>query len=264
MNRDTFIFRKERELCYNIFMIYITGDPHAKFDNVREFCKVHETSREDIMIVLGDIAVNSSTEERNRQKKEELSQIPVTFFCIHGNHDRRPGTISSYSLSEWRGGKVWKEEDFPNILFAKDAEEFDFDGTKAVVIGGAYSPNKEARIKAGKRWFADEQPSEEIKQEFEAKLKELNWKVDVVLSHTVPLKYKPADLFQAEEGKGAAASESSGNKQETIDESTEEWLDMIEEKLDYQWWYAGHFHTERTVDKVQIMFKNIEPFEVTK
>ena len=31
------------------------------------------------------------------------------------------------------------EDDFPNLLFAKDGEIFDLEGHKAIVLGGAYS-----------------------------------------------------------------------------------------------------------------------------
>ena len=47
-----------------------------------------------------------------------------------------------YKLQEWNGGKVWVEEAYPNILFAKDGEIYDIAGMKTIVIGGAYSVDK--------------------------------------------------------------------------------------------------------------------------
>ena len=70
----------------------------------------------------------------------------------------------------------------------------------------------------------------------------------MVLSHTVPYDYRPVDLFL------------SMIDQSTVDESTELWLGEIEKKLDYKWWYAGHYHTSRVRDKFQIMFEDIEEF----
>ena len=47
-----------------------------------------------------------------------------------------------------------------------------------------------------------------------------------------------------------------------VDDSTEKWLDKIENKLNYKKWYAGHFHTEKKVnDKFQFLFKNVLKFE---
>ena len=40
----------------------------------------------------------------------------------------------------------------------------------------------------------------------------------------------------------------------------EEWLDGIEDRLDYQKWYCGHYHTVKKVDRVEIMFENTEEF----
>ena len=41
---------------------------------------------------------------------------------------------------------VWVEDKYPNLLFAKDGEVYDFDGYKCLVIGGAYSVDKYWRI----------------------------------------------------------------------------------------------------------------------
>ena len=229
-------------------MIYITGDTHGDFQRIDDFCRRMVTSKDDIMIILGDAGVNFSGGEKDRLKKEWISALPITVFCIHGNHEMRPATIPSYKTTTWHGGTVWVEEEYSNILFAKDGEVFDFDGKKCIVIGGAYSVDKPWRLMYGYPWFADEQPSDEIKAEVEAKLAELDWKIDIVLSHTLPFEYMPMDLFIK------------GIDQSTVDNSTEDWLSDIEAKLSYKWWYAGHYHTSRITEKVQIMFEDIAEF----
>lgn len=75
-----------------------------------------------------------------------------------------------YKLQEWNGGKVWVEEAYPNILFAKDGEIYDIAGMKTIVIGGAYSVDKFYRLSKGYNWFEDEQPSDEIKAYVEKQL----------------------------------------------------------------------------------------------
>ena len=99
-------------------------------------------------------------------------------------------------------------------------------------------------------WWPDEQPSDEIKRAVEKRLDKENWKVDVVLSHTVPLKYEPVEVFLP------------AVDQSTVDKSTEQWLDGIEDRLDYKKWYCGHFHTEKTVKKVRLMYHDIIRFVV--
>lgn len=81
----------------------------------------------------------------------------------------------------------------------------------------------------------DEQPSAEIKADVEQQLDKLGWKVDVVLSHTTPLKYEPVEVFLK------------GIDQSKVDKST-----VI--------WHCGYYHTEKTIDRIEIMFENFDEF----
>ncbi len=141
------------------------------------------------------------------------------------------------------------EDAYPNLLFAKDGEVYDLDGKQALVIGGAYSVDKYYRLSRGWGWWADEQPSPEIKARVEASIEQMGWKVDIVLSHTTPLKYEPVEVFLPD------------IDQSKVDKSTEEWLDSIEERLDYKKWYCGHYHTEKKIDRLQIMFNDYAALE---
>lgn len=142
-------------------MIYITGDCHGEFAKIRRFCMEMETTREDIMIILGDAGINISNGLKNLRKKQMLSQLPITLFCIHGNHEMRPTRVvqvdqwggrtdrKAYRLRDWHGGRVYVESAFPSILFARDGEVYDLDGTAALVVGGDYSPDKPMRLARG-------------------------------------------------------------------------------------------------------------------
>ncbi len=227
-------------------MIYITGDTHSDFGRYKDFSKRIHPTQDDMVIILGDAGLNYSGDEKDKDKKTYVSQFPFTTFCIHGNHEMRPATIPSYETKEYRGGLVWYEPEFPNILFAKDGEVYDLDGRAAIVIGGAYSVDKHLRLAYGYRWFEDEQPSDEIKAEVESRLEGLDYKVDIVLSHTCPYKYMPKE--------GAMADLDLSR----VDTGTEEWLDQIEERLDYQKWYCGHYHISKEIDKLQFMFDDFD------
>ena len=231
-------------------MIYITGDTHARFERVELFCKENNTSKDDILIILGDAGLNYYCNKRDTKLKEYVSSLPIIIFSIHGNHEERPFNIDSYKLLDFCGGKVWIEDEFPNLLFAKDGEVYDFNGISTLVVGGAYSVDKFYRQMMGYMWFKDEQPSEEIKREVENKLNSVDWRIDCVLSHTTPVKYEPVEWFL------------SGINQSTVDKSTELWLDTIENKLDYKKWYCGHYHGEKKIDKVEFMFNSTHLFEI--
>lgn len=228
---------------------YITGDTHGDFERVFDFCEFCTTTQEDdVLIVLGDAGINYFLDERDCWLKEELSLLPLTIFCVHGNHEERPYKISSYIEKEWNSGVVYYEKNYPNILFAKDGEIYNLNNKRTVVIGGAYSVDKYARLQSGRPWFDSEQPNEQIKAYVEEHLEKVDWKVDCVLSHTCPKKYEPREALMP------------GIKQWLIDKETEEWLDTIEKKLAYERWYFGHFHCNKNEGKAIILYKDIEGF----
>jgi len=230
-------------------VIYITGDKHADFREVFYFCYANDTSLDDILIVLGDAGINYYANEKDYMLKNSLLQYPITFFCIHGNHEQRPENIKTYKTKKFHDGIVYYEEDYPNILFAKDGEVYNFNNHKVLVIGGAYSVDKYFRLARGYNWYESEQPDDKTKNKVKKVLKDLDNKVDIILSHTCPYKYLPREMFLK------------GIDQSTVDNSTEYFLDEIEEVADYNLWYCGHYHTDKEIDKIIFMFHKIEEFK---
>lgn len=227
-------------------MVYYTGDTHGKFEKLFHYIYTLKLTKKDVIVILGDAGFNyDGNDHGDLAKKRMVNKYGVKIFCIHGNHEQRPANISTYKKRQYRGGKVWYEPDFPNIVFAKDGEIYDFDGKKTIVIGGAYSVDKWYRIKKGYKWFADEQPSAHIKKTVEKKLAVCNWHIDQVLTHTCPAKYTPVEAFL------------SGVDQSKVDKSTEEWLDEIENYLHYDRWLCGHWHIDKTVDKLRFVMDDL-------
>ena len=227
-------------------MFYITGDTHGDFSRYLAFADKIQPTEQDVMIVLGDAGLNYYTGEKDAVRKRFVNSFPFTTFCIHGNHEMRPADIPSYQAKEYCGGTVWYEEAYPHILFAKDGEIYRFGKQACIAIGGAYSVDKYYRLARGWAWFPNEQPSADIKAYVEQQLAEHGNQIDIVLSHTCPLKYEPTEVFL------------SGIDQSSVDKSTEEWLDRIEKRIDYKRWYCGHYHTEKEIDKMQFMFQDID------
>ena len=225
-------------------MIYLTGDTHGDFRRVAAFCDKADTTKDDVLVILGDVGLNYYGNPKDRRLKQQLNELPVTLFCIHGNHEKRPEKLPAYIETDWRGGKVYIEPEFPSLLFAKDGELYELNGKRCIAIGGAYSVDKYHRLANKWGWWADEQPSQEIKAQVESRLDTENWAVNVVLTHTCPLRYIPTEVFLP------------GIDQNTVDNGTEEWLEKIESKLSYDRWYCGHYHTDKTIDKIRFMFND--------
>ena len=222
--------------------VYLTGDIHGNPDRVIEFCRKMALSEEDVVVLLGDVGANYFKGERDRLMKKVMAYMHVTFLCVHGNHEIRPYNIPTYNTKEWNGGLVWYEEDYPNLLFADDGEIFELEGLRCLAIGGAYSVDKFYRLSRGFGWWPDEQPSDEVKAKAEEKVKDN--RVDVIFSHTCPYKYEPREMFIA------------AVDQSTVDDSTERWLDLIEDNVPYVAWYCGHWHTDKVVDKMHFLFND--------
>lgn len=230
-------------------MIYITGDKHGDYRDVFNFCNKYKTTKDDTMIILGDAGINYYLNERDYVLKDSLLDLSITLFCVHGNHEERPDNIDSYKTKEFHNGIVYYEEKYPNILFAKDGEIYDFDGKSTLVIGGAYSVDKHYRLMMGYNWYSSEQPNDEMKDRIRKVLKEHNNEVDIIISHTCPFKYLPYEVFL------------SGIDQSQVDNSTEEFLDKIEETTKYKRWYCGHYHTDKKIDKLRFMMYDIDEFK---
>lgn len=227
--------------------ILITGDKHGDFSFLESFINLEKTDISDTLIILGDAGINyyvSSCDEKNNKYKLSkrakktltyLSTLPITLFCIQGNHEARPETIKEYKEKIWNEGIVYYQEKAPNILFAKNGEIYNINQKKFLVIGGAYSVDKHYRLQNNYAWFDDEQLNENEKNMILNKIKNLN--VDYVLTHTCPYKYIPVYLFL------------SFIDQSTVDNSMEYFLDEVEQNLNYKKWYFGHYHSDEMLNK---------------
>lgn len=132
-------------------MIYITGDTHRDFYRLRNI----EKNKDNMLIILGDAGINYCLNEEDNKLKKYLNDMNIKLFCIQGNHEERPENISTYKEIDMFDGNVFVEEEYPNLIFAKNGELYKIDGKKVLVIGGAYSVDKEYRLLYGHRWFKD-------------------------------------------------------------------------------------------------------------
>lgn len=234
-------------------MVYITGDTHGEFRHIKRFCEIANTSKSDTLIILGDSGLNYYTDERQHRFKSKAARLPITLFCIHGNHEERAELLPQYTLKRLWGGRVLVEPQYPSLLFAQDGEVYNIPSQSGIkpslVIGGAYSVDKFYRLNTGANWYQSEQPSDSIKLKVESALKARGLQIDTILSHTCPFRYIPREWFIA------------GIDQSTVDVSTELWLDdILTNLIHYNKWYCGHYHGDKVIDKLEFMYYNIHEF----
>ena len=87
--------------------VFVTGDTHNKFEyqKVEYLCRELETTKDDVLIILGDHGSLYYGDERDDMIKGYLDSLPISFMMIKGNHDRRPNP-NSFEL---------KDIDLPNL-----------------------------------------------------------------------------------------------------------------------------------------------------
>lgn len=231
-------------------MVFITGDTHGNFNRIKSFCQRFNTSKKDVIIILGDSGLNYYTDKRSIKYKAEAESLPITLFCIHGNHEERANNINTYTKRQLWNGKVLVEDRFPSLKFAMDGEIYSIPTSsgkkKAIVIGGAYSVDKQYRLLNGLNWYESEQLNLEERHKIDNVVSGNLYNIDLVLTHTCPLRYIPTEWFI------------SGIDQCTVDRSMEEWLDSLYEKgLCNKTWYCGHYHGDKTIDNMIFMFNSV-------
>lgn len=226
--------------------VYIRGDLHCQFRCLKDFCKKMNTSIEDTLILLGDVGINLYGDSRDEGNKKFLSKLPITLFCIRGNHEARPSEFNCYT-------KVyvprfacfcWWDNHYPNIYFPEDGACY-IEGNRCLVAGGAYSVDKFYRLARGWYWNPQEQMTEKEKQNI-LNLVQMTPKFNYVFSHTAPLRFEPTFMFL------------SGIDQSKVDKSMENFLDEVYERIDksvLKTWFFGHYHGNHTFnEKVKMLF----------
>lgn len=218
-------------------MIYITGDTHGEYDKFLNRINQHKISNNDTVIICGDFGFVWDT-PYHCYFLAKLTIQPFTIAFVDGNHEDFD-LLYTYPVVEWNGGKAHKVAD--NIYHLMRGQRFVIENSSFFTMGGAYSVDKAMRVE-GKSWWKQELPSNEEYKIAEETLKACDYKVDYVLTHTVPqsvIHYLGVVPNQHD-------SELTGHF---------EWLYG---KLKFDKWFAGHFHVNQLVkDNVQVLLDEV-------
>lgn len=227
---------------------YITGDVHGIFNRFQRLQKKKNIA----VIILGDSGVNWTFDEYDSNFKKSIGiKYPnITFYLVRGNHDGRPQNIHNIKViyDKEVDGDIYIEPEFPYIRYFIDGNDYWIAGYKILVIGGAYSVDKDYRLSTGRVWHKDEQLTAEEMQEISKSVYKQDY--DIVLTHTCPSSFIPVDLFL------------SGIDQSKVDKTMEYWLEDISKTFHWKYWIFGHYHADRfQAPNVQIMYWDIKPLD---
>lgn len=244
----------------------IRGDTHGDFTWMTNGCLDTYKSSETAIIILGDAGFNFHLNKSEQRHKKEINDRGYKFYCVRGNHEERPQNIPNMNrvYDDEVKGYVYMEEEYPNIRYFLDYGRYAIDKYICLIIGGAYSVDKNWRLsrvglteetndpkKSG--WFAEEQLTANEMTDCSLWLDTLpDSTFDFVFSHTCPKKYQPVDKFL------------SFIDQSTVDTSMETWMEAISKKIEVNYaWLWGHFHTDRIeAPHAEMYYRDIEELDV--
>lgn len=159
--------------------------------------------------------------------------MPITLFCIRGNHEDRPeDRPECYSKDVGIGDPVYVNNWMPNVWFAASIGEYVLNDMKCLVAGGAYSVDKWWRISNGRKWVANEMLTYEEKHKLLQIAEKETW--DHVFTHTCPIDWMPRDLFLPDVNQAKV-----DNTMENLFQA------MIECDIKFKHWWFGHYHDHR-------------------
>lgn len=219
----------------------ITGDTHGQCVRFGAIDRAQYPPEETAIIVLGDGGNNYYLDDRDVRLKRTLLRLGYTFYFVRGNHEARPEDISTMELvfDDAVNGLIYYEPDYPNIHYFFDGGEYKINGRTILVIGGAYSVDKQYRLARGWQWFYNEQLNDEERTFISNKVKGNHY--DIVLTHTSPYSWEPREMFLPY------------IDQSSVDDSTERWLEEIKDSITFDFWLFGHFHGDKIVSNNSAM-----------
>lgn len=216
-------------------MIYITGDTHreqdiAKINPDDKFPIGKTMTDKDYLIIAGDFGCIWDGADGDTFWLNWLESLPWTTCFIDGNHENFE-LLKDFPTEVWKGGRIHRIRS--NVVHLMRGEIFDIDGTRFFTFGGGYSHDVQYRVEKV-NWWKDEIPTWQEVQNAYNNLDDIGWKVDCVISHDIYSQHPFAKKFNtslAPYGQGYAELNS--------------FLNDVEAKLDYQYWFHGHYHTDQ-------------------
>lgn len=227
-------------------MIYITGDIHGTHSvNTRfnrwNFPEQKKLNKQDVVIIAGDFGLiwNGDKEDQYWLKWLDQTKSFTTLF-IDGNHENFD-LLEQYPIESWHGGLVHRINN--SVLHLMRGQVYEIEGLTFFTFGGAASHDQAFRSE-GKSWWAREMPNEDEYQLGLANLEKHHWKVDIVITHTCT--YQSLEWIQQHYAT------------EVVADPMHDYFQHIQNRLDYQQWYFGHFHQDvQLPDRQRLLYNDL-------
>lgn len=230
--------------------ILITGDTHGEID-VKKIKKLQESDRKldmtDYLIICGDAGFIWDNETLS-DGINLYKSFGTNILFVDGNHENFD-LLSTFPVETWNGGKVHKIAD--NIFHLMRGQVFEICGRKILAVGGANSTDKESRVEHISWWRDEVVSSNDVAEAFN-NLKNHNYQVDYVISHSPSSEFLDLlyDMFTQ------CGEEVPYYLQKKITHSiSSDNLQVIKEKIAFKRWFCGHIHIDEQIKNYRVLYR---------
>ena len=229
--------------------VFITGDTHCPIDihklNSKNFPIGNTLTKSDILIICGDGGFVWSGDKRDKWWINWISDKPWTTVYVDGNHENHP-LLSLYPVVDFYGAKAHEISD--SLFHIKRGEIMTINDEKYFCFGGAFSHDVEFRTE-NVDWWQDELPNkEEIKNAVD-NLTKYNNKVNYIITHDIPLSLNK--LF------GYDRQPDMKRYDQSYRVDICKFLQKIYDSIKFDNWFAGHYHINSKLDRINILYDDI-------
>lgn len=260
-------------------LINFTGDLHGGLTSYHvTSARFKPAKRGDIVICTGDFGgvwrPDYATNERHRRDEdyflESRLRQRVLWLAVDGNHENFDRLFGGeFPLVDLFGGKAYQIR--KNVYYLRRGDVFTIEGQTFFAFGGARSHDKDPGwvpsassaygmggiYGHGKKewnkgrtegvdWFAQEIPSREDYDRAVGNLDRVGWKVDHVVTHTLPVSMR-------------ACFQTSGPYQRAEDPTEAMLQGLWDGGLEFGYWHFGHYHQEKQVDRFVCHYDEVRP-----
>lgn len=232
--------------------VYLTGDIHGDIGDLFDRIEGYNLKEQDILILLGDSGLEfhsfytkpkiSPWDDKVQKRLRE--KIPATIICVQGNHDV-PFKEMHGENSKIFGANAKKSN---GIYFVQNGEVLTIDEKKFLVIGGAFSIDKDYRLRKGYPYWENEELNKQEMEQIFINIK--GKKYNYVLSHTCPLSVMPEKaLFDLDF---------------VAENRTEKFLEIVKQNIVFEKWFCGHFHINKTQGPFNFLSDAVNVLEIVQ
>ena len=230
--------------------IFITGDTHGSYDMTklsrRHFQEGKTLTKNDYVIICGDFGCvwGGELEKSDKWWQNWLDEQPWTTLWIDGNHENHD-LLQTYPVEQWHGGRIHKINN--SIYHLMRGEVFTINDKTIFTFGGGYSTDRAYR-KEGVSWWKGELPTHEEVNYALQSLEKYNNHVDIILTHDAPRDIKEYLGFY-----NLCDMSVYGEEYEDIHST----LYFFKKNIVFQDWYLGHYHIDKDIGNMHILYNEI-------